>query len=223
MTRFIDEYSPSAMPGYPCHSSPRWSTGIVQVDSGAEQVNQRWVHPLHRFVLPNAVRNHAVFEGVKDHWMAMRGPAYTWPFRDPLDFASKALSAANSAPTVTRTDQSIGTGDGVTTTFQLTKAYTRGPQTYSRNIHLPRTSSVLVGIDGADPTTLSPAITWSVSRPGGVITFNTAPANGTAITAGFLFDVEVRFADDNAFDGIVQSFEVSGFADIELVEVRYCP
>lgn len=219
--RFVDEYAPPEMPGFPCLSSPRWSTAITQVDSGAEQANQRWAHPLYRFTLPEAVRDHAVFEAVRDQWLAMHGPAHTWPFRDPLDFASQALSAPNVAPTVTMTDQVIGTGDGETTAFPLVKQYTRGSQTYSRLIHLPIVSTVLISInDVAQPIGSPPA--WTVSRPGGVITFATAPGFGAVIRAGFLFDVEVRFESDDAFDGIVRSYHVSGFSDLTFVEVRPC-
>jgi len=42
------------------------------------------------------------------------------------------------------------------------------------------------------------------------------------VTAGFLFDVPVRFADDNAFDGIVRSFKAAGFSELPLQEVRSC-
>ncbi|HSH42102.1 MAG TPA: DUF2460 domain-containing protein [Arenicellales bacterium] len=222
MSRFIDEYAPPEMPGFPCISSPRWSTAITQVDSGAEQANQRWEHPLYRFTLPEAVRDHTVFEAVKDHWLTMRGPAYTWPFRDPLDFASVALVRPNNVPTVSAADQQIGIGDGATTRFHLTKTYTRGSQSYTRRIHLPVVDSVLVSVAGSDPTTFSPAMTWTVSRPGGEIEFAYAPAPGQIVRAGFLFDVEVRFESDDSFDGIVRTFGVGGFADIPLIEVRPC-
>jgi uncharacterized protein (TIGR02217 family) len=152
----------------------------------------------------------------------MAGPAHTWPFRDPLDFASLALPDANVAPTVTMTDQVLGTGDGAITSFQLQKTYTRGSQTYTRLIHLPIVNTVLVSIGGADPAGFSPPINWTVSRPGGVVEFESPPGPGAIIRAGFLFDVEVRFEGDDAFDGIVRSYQISGFADVNLVEVRPC-
>lgn len=220
--RFVDEYISDCVPGYPCLSSPRWSTSITGVDSGAEQVNQRWEHPLHRFVLPQAVREQEVFEGIRDHWLVMRGPAHTWPFRDPLDFASLALPSPNEAPTVTGLDQVCGTGDGATLIFQLKKTYTRGVQTYTRNIIHPIVSSVIVTVAGADPATFSPAMTYTVNRLTGEITFSYAPSPGQIVRAGYLFDVEVRFESDDAFDGILQTFGLGGFADITLVEVRPC-
>lgn len=216
MTRFVDEYLDSKVPGYPCVSSPRWSTEIVAVDSGAETVNQRWANPLMRFTLPEAVRDMTVFNAVRDHWLVMRGPVHTWPWRDPLDFASVSLDEPNQVPVISSIDQVIGTGDGVTTNFQLVKTYTRGAQSYTRTIRLPVLNTVTVSIDSNEVTN------YTVSRPGGVITFDTAPLVGEVIMAGFLFDVEVRFEDDLSFDGIVQSFGLGGFADITLIESRGC-
>ena len=220
MTRFVDEYLDNQVPGYPCVSSPRWSTEIVQVDSGRESVNQRWAHPLMKFTLPEAVRDMSIFNAVRDHWLVMRGPVYTWPWRDPLDFASVSLAIPNEVPVITGTDQVIGTGDGVTTSFQLTKTYAVGTQTYSRKITLPILDTVIVTIDNV----VIDESEYTVSRPGGVITFDSTstPAVGEVVRAGFLFDVEVRFEDDLSFDGIVQAFGLGGFADITLIETRSC-
>jgi len=222
MTRFVDQYIPDSVPGFPCISSPRWSTDLQQVDSGAERANQRWEHPLHTFNLPDAIRTHDTFEGIHDHWMAMRGPAYTFPFKDPLDFASTPLVSPNIAPTLSRTDQTLGTGDGSTILFQLVKAYARGAQSYSRNIYHPVVSTVLIGLDGVDPLTVSPTMGYSVDRLTGIVTFDTPPSPGVVVSAGFLYDVQVRFDSDDAFDGIVKTFGITGFADIELTEVRPC-
>lgn len=214
MNRFVDQYLPSHLVGYPAVSVPRWRTQIVQSDSGDEQVNQRWAHPLHKYTLPEAVHSHATFEAVHDHWMAMRGPAYTWPWRDPLDFASTALTRADSAPSISSSDQVIGTGDGATTRFQLIKTYSRGAQSYSRTIYLPVVSSVLVGVGGGLPGD------WSVSRQGGVVTFTDAPSLGAAITAGFLFDVEVHFESDDMFEGLMKTYAATGHGDLSLIEAR---
>ena len=222
MSRFRDVYLSDCVPGYPCLSSPRFSTRLPAVDSGAEGVNQRWEHPLHAYRLPEAVREHSTFEAIHDHWLIMRGPAYTFPFRDPLDFASVALPAPNQAPTVTGLDQVIGTGDGAAEVFQLRKTYTRGGFTYTRDIFHPVVASVIVTVDGADPATFSPPMTYTVSRTTGQVTLSYAPAPGRVIRAGFLFDVEVRFEADDSFDGIVRTYGISGFADLALLEVRPC-
>lgn len=222
MARFIDQYIPESVPGFPCISSPMWSTDLQRVDSGSERANQRWEHPIHRYSLPDAIRLHETYEGIHDHWLAMRGPLYTFPFRDPLDFASVALVRANVEPVISGTDQTIGTGDGVTRMFQLTKTYSRGAQTYTRNIYHPVVSTVLITLNDVDPLSYSPAFTWSVDRNTGIVTFDTPPEPGMIVKAGFYYDVEVRFEDDDAFEGIVRTYQVSGFASIDLIEVRPC-
>jgi uncharacterized protein (TIGR02217 family) len=218
MPRFVDEYAPDDMPTWPCASAPRWSTQVTQVDSGAEQANQRWSHPLYRFTMPEVVRTQEQFAAVRDQWLCMRGPAHTWPWRDPLDYASVELNDPSEfdPPTVAATDQTIGTGDGVTRDFQLTKTYRRGSQTYVRDIDLPVSGTVVCALNGVATTA------FNVSRPGGVVTFETAPTPGQVVTAGYLFDVEVRFENDDVFEGIVQSYAVSGYASLTLVEVRPC-
>jgi uncharacterized protein (TIGR02217 family) len=76
---------------------------------------------------------------------------------------------------------------------------------------------VVVKINGVDPS-----MGWSVSREGGIVTFDSAPAGSTTITAGFYFDVPVRFESDDALEAIVFSYQTSSFADLVLMEVPLC-
>jgi uncharacterized protein (TIGR02217 family) len=223
MARFQDVYTPPEMPGWPCTSTPRTSTLIVEVDSGDEQVNRRWQHPLRRFTMPEAVRDMNIFEAVRDHFLVMGGPAHTWPFRDPLDFASRALAQPNVPPAVGFSDQVIGNGNGATTNFQLIKTYKSGAFSYARTITLPVIASVVVSIDDKPLAAHVPPLTFTVTRPGGVITFaGGAPHPGGVIKAGFLFDCEVRFESDDALEAIAQAIGLGGYADLTLVEVRHC-
>lgn len=219
--RFVDSYLPDAIPGFPCISTPMWSTQLVRVDSGDEQANSRWSNPLYRFTLPEAIRDMAQIQAVLTHWQEMRGPFHTWPFKDPMDFASVAVTENNTAPTLSSADQTLGTGDGAKTQFQIVKVYgSTNPMT--RTIYLPRAGTVLVEVNGADPTTFSPPITWSVSRPGGVITFDSPITAGHVVKAGFLFDNEVRFESDDAFDAIAHEAGLGGEADLTMIGVRRC-
>lgn len=225
MTRFVDVYMPAEIPGYPCVSSPRFSTTITTTDSGAEQANRNWQNPLWKYTLPEATRDWDVIEELRRHWLVMGGPAHTWPFRDPLDFASVDLPYVpiltnDILPLISMTDQIIGTGDGAKTQFQLTKTYSRaGATDYARSIDLPIVSTVLVSVAGADVSMSNP---WTVSRPGGIIEFTTPPTPGQSIRAGFLFDVEVRFEADDSFDQILRATQAGGFANIVLTGVRSC-
>jgi uncharacterized protein (TIGR02217 family) len=217
MASFIDIYMPDEVPGYPCVAAPKTSTTIARSDSGDEQSNRNRVNPLHTFRLPNAVRDHDVLDGLMNHWAVTNGPFKSFPFRNPLDFASVSLTAANVEPVISGTDQVIGTGNGAKTQFQLVKTYTRGAYSHVRPIRLPIVATVVVKINGVDPS-----MGWSVSREGGIVTFDSAPAGSTTITAGFYFDVPVRFESDDALEAIVFSYQTSSFADLVLMEVPLC-
>lgn len=221
MTRFVDEYLPRTVPGFPCLASPRFKTSIQQSWGGGENANQEWEHPLHRYTLPEAIaRKWEVVNALSDHFKIMRGPAKTFPFYDPFDFASCPLVKPNLLPSISMLNQPLGVVDGFTDRFKLKKRYTVGAETYDRPIKLPVVASVLVARDGV----LVPAADYTVSRPGGEVLFDVPPALGGAgiLTAGFLFDVNVRYESDDALDQILRATKVAGFADLTLVEVPLC-
>jgi uncharacterized protein (TIGR02217 family) len=221
MTRYIDEYLSDCVPGYPVRVVPRFNSRISQVDSGDEQVNPRWEHPLRTFILPVGAREHDVYEALQAHFLVMGGPVHTWPFRNPLDFASVPLQSPNTVPALSGLDQLCGTGDGLTQVFQLQKTYPIGNGNffYTRLIYHPILSTVLVSVNGV---TQSFETGYSVSRLTGEITFDNPPSPGHLVKSGFLFDDEVRFESDDAFDGLLQTFGISGFGDLTFVEVRPC-
>jgi uncharacterized protein (TIGR02217 family) len=59
---------------------------------------------------------------------------------------------------------------------------------------------------------------WSVDLATGVIGFTTPPANDAAVTAGFLFDVPVRF-DTDRLDVELSSFDAAEAPSIPLLEI----
>jgi len=223
---FEDVYLPPSLARIAFTSSPRTSTTITAVASGAEQRNKNWKHPLRRFVAPGAIDCDEKIEDLKDHFLALGGPFILFPLRDPLDFASRRLPKANVAPVVGPTDQFFGEGDGLNPRFPLKKSYERGTRTYVRNITLPIVDSVLVAMNALPPGTADPTLpggpySFSVDRITGVVTFDPPPANGILLTAGYLFDVPVRFEADDIFDQIVSSYQVREQADLSFVEVRF--
>jgi uncharacterized protein (TIGR02217 family) len=59
---------------------------------------------------------------------------------------------------------------------------------------------------------------WTIET-GGVVVFDFAPADGVALTAGFRFDVPVRFAEDRL--EIARATFLAGEApSVPLVEIR---
>jgi len=222
--QFVDVYLPPSVPGYPCLISPVFSTTITVASSGDEGRNQNWQHPLRKIKLPAAqARQWTVIQDLQKHALVLAGPFNSFAFRDPMDFATVDLIEPNEPDAsvlsrVTQSDQAFGTGDGVTRAFQLTKTYTRGPATYVRAIGLPLLTDVKIGDNGS----LVPGANYSVSRPGGLVTFTSAPALGHALTWGGLFDIPVRFEADDSLDAVLQAFQVGGAAEINLQETRLC-
>jgi uncharacterized protein (TIGR02217 family) len=121
----------------------------------------------------------------------------------------KAKMPRRGAPT----DQRIGAGDGTAASFALVKRYGEGDEAQVRFIARPIGESVRVAVDGVERT-----VGWSL-LPGGIVAFDIAPATGTTITAGFLFDVPVRFAEDSL--EVSRSTFLAGEApSVPLIEVR---
>ena len=225
---FIDAYPPASIMKFGFVSSPRFSTNITAVASGAERRNRNWAHPLHSFAAPEAVECHEHLVALHNMWMTTAGPLHTFPFRDPLDFASRDLIAPGVAPAVGPTDQVLGIADGTQREWQLVRRYAFGGQGYERVISHPVVASVVVAINALPPETDNPVTmpggpyAWEVDRLTGVVSFDKVLDEGLVVTAGFLFDVEARFENDDSYDGIVRSYRVSGHADLVFQEVRPC-
>ena len=102
-------------------------------------------------------------------------------------------------------------GDGLAASFPLVKRYGDPADPQLRPISRPRAGSVLVSVDGMARS--------DFTLQGGTIVFDTAPAEGAAIRAGFLFDVPVRFAEDR-LDISGAAFAAGEAPSVPLVEVR---
>ena len=60
---------------------------------------------------------------------------------------------------------------------------------------------------------------WTVDTTTGLVTFDAAPAAGVAVTAGFAFDVPVRF-DTDALDVTLDLERLGSITSIPLLEIR---
>lgn len=185
---------------------PERRTDVVTLAGGGEQRNGRWHHSRRRYNAGYGVKSRADMAAVLAFFEERRGRLHGFLWRDGLDFSS---GSANP----TALDQAIGTGDGTRTTFQLSKTYGASFDPYLRPITRPVSGSVRVAVAG---TELSSG--WTVDGATGVVGFTTAPANGAAVTAGFLFDVPVRF-DSDRLDVELTSFDGAEAPSIPLLEI----
>jgi len=185
--------------------APTFSTNVVTSSSGAEYRNSNWQQSRLRFDAGPGVRSDSDIEDLLAFFRARRGAAVGFRFRDPYDFSSKGMSG-----TPTPFDQEIGVADGGAVQFALRKRYSTGEE---RRITRPVSGSVRVGVAGVEQVT-----GWSVEEPGEVV-FDIPPAAGTVVTAGFLFDVPVRFADDR-LEVNRATFLAGEAPSVPLIEIR---
>jgi uncharacterized protein (TIGR02217 family) len=167
---------------------PMFSTTITQVDSGDEHRIGKWVHPLHKYEIAHNVKTPADLAEIRAFHYVRRGKLESFLLKDWLDYSS----ASDGRSAASMLDQPLGTGDGALTTFQLVKRYSDGAGNYyDRPILWPVAGTLTVAADGVH---VSSGV--SVNRGTGVVTFTGAPADGVDLTAGFAFDVPVRFDED---------------------------
>lgn len=201
--RFPDNISRGARGG------PERRTQIVELASGAEERNASWANSRRRYDVAYGIRRADDLAAVVAFFEARNGRLHGFRFKDWADFKS-CLPSQTPGPN----DQPIGTGNGAATQFQLAKRYTSGAQSWMRAITKPVAGTVTIALNGA-----TQASGWSASTATGLITLTTAPAAGVAITAGFEFDVPVRF-DTDALDVILDLERLGSITSIPLVEIR---
>lgn len=201
--RFPDNISRGARGG------PERRTQIVTLASGDEERNASWANSRRRYDVSYGIRRADDLAAVVAFFEARNGRLHGFRFKDWSDHCSGAPSQPVSA-----TDQPIGTGDGRTTVFQLVKQYRSGPQGWTRTITKPVAGSVRIAVDGTERSS-----GWSVDPATGHIIFSVPPATGAAITAGFEFDVPVRF-DSDTMDVTLDIERLGSITSIPLVEIR---
>jgi uncharacterized protein (TIGR02217 family) len=190
---------------------PERRTEIVTLANGFEERNTPWQHSRRRYDAGVGLRSLNDVETLIAFFEARTGQLHGFRWKDWSDYKSCAPLSTPAAE-----DQLIGTGDGVTTVFQLQKTYLSGLQSYTRPILKPVAGTVAVAVAG-DPKVES--IEFSVNLATGEVTFVLAPDLGTRVTAGFEFDVPVRF-DADAIQTSVASFQAGEVPTVPVVEIR---
>lgn len=179
-------------------------TEIVSLASGYERRISPWALGRRRYLIGAGVRSLVDAAELLGFFEAREGRLYGFRFKDFADFKSCALNVNPAA-----TDQAIGAGDGVTTVFQLVKAY----GSVVRDIAKPVSGMVKVAVDGVEVSG------FAVDETTGVVTLASAPAVGKVVTAGFEFDTPVRF-DSERIDLTLEGVDAGRLTAVSLVEIR---
>jgi uncharacterized protein (TIGR02217 family) len=174
---------------------PTWQTDIAAVDSGYEYANQNWSQARARYEVGHDARRPELFDALLDFYMAVKGRANQFRFKDWSDFSATAAQGVFSPLTGT--------------TFQMYKRYTAGALTHNRKIVKPVSAVTVVGGTGA-----------SVDYTTGVVTVS----SGTPTAWYGDFDVPVRFDTDlmqaTILNRSLARGLIQGWQSISLVEVR---
>jgi uncharacterized protein (TIGR02217 family) len=184
---------------------------VIALQSGREVRNLRQAHALRRYDAGTGLRAISDIEEVLEFYEARRGSFHAFRFRDPFDWKS-----CKSAATSSDGDQLLGIADGSRKRFELVKAYGAGPDAYLRPITCAVPSTVKVSLDGIAVA----AGNFDIDLPGRAVVFKDGhvPAAGKTVSAGFEFDVPVRF-DTDALSLSFSGFNSGSIQSIPLREV----
>ena len=205
------------------NKSIMFQTDITVGKGGHESRNAIWQDPLLMFNASSGIKDRDDVATLEAFFYSVRGRETGFLLKDLNDY---------QIPQSGTTAQSIGTGNGVTTTFQIVKLYTDAlSQVHTRTItRISTTNSHLkVYVNGALQTYTTH---YTSNKTTGVITFVTAPPNGHAVTITLdLFWVPVRFDTDilpvdllyhaAASDAVGSSIKtLANLPEVPLIEVR---
>jgi uncharacterized protein (TIGR02217 family) len=188
--------------------APIFSTRVIESVSGHEQRSTEWADARMSFDAGPGVRSETDIATLIAFFRARRGAARGFRFRDPFDNVSGAFGTEPSSA-----DQPLGVGDGARTEFRLVKYYGEDEDAQQRFITRPVENTIRVALDGVEQET-----GWSHVGLG-VIAFDTPPEAGVDVTAGFAFDVPVRFAEDR-LEIDRETFAAGIVPSVPLVEIR---
>lgn len=182
-------------------------TEIVSLVSGFEERNSPWAQSRRRYDAGLGVRSMDDLSDVLTFFESRHGQLHGFRWKDWLDHRSCAPSAEPAA-----TDQAL---QGAGASWQLVKRYSDAAGSYVRTISKPVAGTVQVAIDGAP---LTEGADYTVDAATGVVTLVGDPGAGQ-VTAGFEFDVPVRF-DTDRIDVNLAAFEAGEIPSIPIIEVR---
>ncbi|NNU81913.1 DUF2460 domain-containing protein [Halovulum dunhuangense] len=190
---------------------PERRTEIVTLSNGAEERSTPWAHSRRRFDAGMGMRSLDDLAALIGFFEARAGQLHGFRWKDWSDWKSCLPSDRVGPP-----DQPLGAGDGARTDFQLLKTYRSGGESYARPITKPVAGTVRVAVGGDER---AEGVHFTVDALTGVVSFAVAPGLGAPVTAGYEFDVPVRF-DTDRIEASVASFSAGEIPSVPVIEVR---
>ena len=183
-------------------------TDIVVLRSGFEERNTIWANSRRIYNAAYGVRDLNDIYAIQEFWEGRRGRLRGFRFKDWSDYRSGPPRTA-----ISNTDQAMS--QITATTFQLQKRYDVATNPWTRIINKPVNDGSITIRD--DTGNLNEGPDYSVDYTTGIVTFSAVPT-GTP-TAGFEFDVPVRFEADE-IEISVEIVDAGQVPDINVVEIR---
>lgn len=196
---FVESPSFPIALSYGATGGPVYSTDLIMRLDAYESRNQNWSQPRCKWDVGSQHRSQAEVDELVYFFHAIaKGMENVFRFRDPTDDAFS---------------NSIGVGDGSTTTFQLVKVYTYGTMSTTRQIIKPMAGGLHLYVTGVAVEEYDPDFTT------GLVTFWTPPGAGAEVSASGFFEVPTRFGQ-NVLPITRVALNVYSLERIELQEVR---
>jgi uncharacterized protein (TIGR02217 family) len=189
---------------------PERRTEIVALASRAEERNSRWADSRRRYDAGYGIRSLDEIHAVIAFFEERRGRLHGFRWKDHADWKS-----CPPLQPVDALDQRLAESDGAGTEFQLVKRYGSGLFVYARTIAKPVKETVRVAVDGRE----LPLAAFTIDATTGRVRLATAPRAGALITAGFAFDVPVRFDTDRLVIDL-EAFAAGRIPSVPVVEIK---
>lgn len=202
---------------------PQFKTSVVTLPSGSEERVEVWSGGRLNYNARYGVKTPEQLARLQSFFRARRGAAYSFEFKDFLDYHSDPdnptyVAAGVEGHTAGVQDQEIGVGDGSLTVFQLSKTYVSGLGEQIRSIFKPAAGTVRVWVNSVEQVL---GVDFTVDLTTGLVTLTTAPTSGFIVDASFEFYVPVRFTTEagEVLAVSIDAFNTGNAPDIPLIEV----
>lgn len=188
---------------------PRRRTDVVTLRSGYEERNSVWADSRREYDAGLGIRSINDMHEALAFFEARLGRLHGFRWKDWADFKS-----CPPAQVVANTDQIAGTPTVLAEILQVTKRYSSGPSTYTREITKIVEGTFVASYNGIDAS--EDAL---VDFASGQFCLLRPLVPGAVVYVGYEFDVPVRFSNDY-LDVSVDQFNAGSLPQLNVIEIK---